>query len=240
MMSHQETRDESARAAWDLKRPLLEMTSGRCEVYYCVANLAAGLWGSFYPRPYGLCIAVLISLPWLSILAGRLIRGGDAIAYSSLGPMIAVGMRAYFDLEFQALGGLTALSFATGALFVALVVLSDRNAWRRYGLMLIAGPLFYGFGAAGEADVLLDTSMTKFPNVPILSRNSRSGRTSTAELVLAPWDDRYRPNKNFVSWYTYLTLRNESTVCIDRGPGALGVAWYRIAACEHRPASGPK
>jgi hypothetical protein len=236
----QRNEDEAARAAWNLKEPLdNKMTPGRLEVYCCVATVAAGLWGFFYPRPYALCIAVLISLPWLSILAGRLIRTGDALAYTALSPIIAIGMRACFDLEFSTLGRLAALSFSIGALFVALVFLADRSAWRRYGLALVLGPLFYGFGAAGEVDVLLDASVTKFSAVPILSRNYGMSRNSTFDLVLAPWGDRDRSNKNFVSWYTYLALRGESTACIDSGPGALGVAWYRIAACGHRPQIAP-
>src|SRR5580658_6757713 len=113
------------------------MTSGRFEICCCAANLAAALWGYFYPRPYDLCIAVLILLPWLSIIAGRLIRGGDAFAYTVLGPITAIGTHALNDLEFSTLGRLAAFSCAVGALFVALVFLADRTAWRRYGLLVV-------------------------------------------------------------------------------------------------------
>ncbi len=212
-----------------------QMTASRFEIYGCAANVAAALWGYFYPRPYGVCIAVLILLPWLSILAGRLTRGGDALAYTVLGPITALGTRALNDLEFSTVGRLAAFACAVGAVFVALAWLANRTAWRRYGLVLILGAWFYGFGAAGEVDVLLDGSATKFPAVPIVSRDYHIGRHSTFDLVLSPWGDRSQPNKNPVSWNTYLALGGESAACIEVGPGALGVRWYRIAACERRP-----
>ncbi len=209
------------------------MTSRRFEVICCcVVNLAAAGWGCFYPRPYGLCIAVLFLLPWLSIIAGRSIRSGNAFAYAAVCPISAIGLRACIDLDFASLGRLTVFSFAVGALFARrLFFLADRTAWKRYGLALILGALFYGFGVAAEADVLLDASTTKTPAVPIISRECQSGRTSTCELVLAPWGDRLRPNRNPVMWMTYFALRGKSEVCIDLGSGALGVAWHMIAAC---------
>jgi hypothetical protein len=119
--------------------------------------------------------------------------------------------------------------------FVALVFLADRTAWRRYGLLLAAAPLFYGFGAAGELNVRLDASVTSHFGVPIVSRDYYFGRLSNFYLILAPWGDWTRPNKNYVSWPTYFALRNKSVACIAQGPGALGVPWTRISPCTTQP-----
>jgi hypothetical protein len=196
--------------------------------------LIGALWGYFYPRPYGLCIAVLIALPWLSILASRLVHGSNALAYTTVAPFTVLGTRAFDDLEFS-LARLAAFACAMGAVFAAGVFLADRTAWRRYSLLLILGPLFYGFGAAGEANVLLDTAATKISAVPIVDRDYHIGRPSTFYLVLAPWGDRSRSNRNSVSWNAYLALRGQSKACIDLGPGALGVRWYKIGSCDRWP-----
>jgi hypothetical protein len=209
--------------------PIINMS--RFEICCCVTNIAAALWGYFYPRPYVFCITVLISLPWLSILAARLIRSSNPIAYTVLGPITALVACAY-DFEFSAVGRLVAFSCAVGAAFVAVVFLADRSAWRRYGLSLVIGPLFYGFGATGELNVLLDASATKHFAVPILGRDYHISRHSTFEVVLAPWGEMSRSSKNSVSWSTYLALRDQAVACIDLGRGALGVRWLMISACE--------
>jgi hypothetical protein len=209
----------------------METERRRFELYFCAANVAAGLWGYFYPRPYDACLAVLISLPWLSILAARLLGGTSALAYTILGPVTALVARAVSDLDLPAVGRLTAFACGTGALFAGAAFVSDRTAWRWYGLALLVVGLFYGFGAAAEVDVLLDASAARHFAAPILSRDYYIGRHSTFNVVLGPWGDRLRPNKNSVSWNVYLALRGESTACIDIGPGALGMEWSMISMC---------
>jgi hypothetical protein len=101
---------------------------------------------------------------------------------------------------------------------------------------LFIAPLIYGFGAAGETDALLDASVANFA-APILSRDYYIGRHSTFDVVLGPWGNRLRSNKNSVSWNAYLALREESVACIDAGPGALGLEWHKISACKDGTAS---
>jgi hypothetical protein len=204
---------------------------GWFQICCSVANIVAALWGYFYPRPYGFCITVLILLPLLPVLAARLVRRRDVLAYTALGPIIALAACAY-DFEFSAVSRLAVLSCAVGAVFVAAVFLADRGVWRTYGVALIAGCLIYGFGAAGELNVLLDASGTKHLAVPILNRDSHIGRHSTFEVVLGPWGEVSRSNKHSVSWGTYLALRHQTVACVDLGRGALGVPWFRISACE--------
>ena len=93
----------------------------------------------------------MIALPWLSILADRLIRRGNALAWAALGPILAIGMRVYFDIEFSAFGGLAILFSAIGALFVALVFLVVRSAWRRFGQGQKPRACYYGLRVTASA-----------------------------------------------------------------------------------------
>jgi hypothetical protein len=182
----------------------------------------------------------LIALPWLTLFADRLTRSGDALAYTALFPITALAARAFADLELSAGARLAVFSCAGGALLAGLIFLvdrlADRSAWQRYGLLLFIAPLIYGFGAAGEIDALLDASAANFA-APILSRDYYIGRHSTFDVVLGPWGNRLLSNQNSVSWNAYLALRRESVACIDGGPGALGMEWHKISACEEGTAS---
>ena len=210
------------------------MTSRRFEICCCVTNVAAGLWGYFYPRPYGPCIAVLIALPWLSILASRLIPSSDALAYTLLAPIAALAARAVGDIDQQAVGRTVSFGCGVAMLFAAFVFLGDRNAWRRYGLAPFIFGLFYGAGAIAEANMLLDSSTTKHFTAPVVSRDYFIGRHSTFDVFLGPWGDRHRPNKNSVSLNTYVALRGASVACVSLGRGAFGITWSRISACEDK------
>lgn len=196
----------------------------------CFANIAVGLWGYFYPRPYILCIAVLISLPWLAIPASRFIESRQALAYTLVFPVAALFCRGANDIEpFTLIRGVL-IGSGVAALFTALLFLADRKAFRRYGAGLMI-MWFYGYGAALELNTLLDSPNTKQTRVSIIGRDYYIGRHSTFELVLAPWGERLR-NHTTVSWNTYVSLRGQTLACVNSGPGAMGIRWYRVERCR--------
>jgi hypothetical protein len=199
-------------------------------ISFVLVNIAAGLWGYFCPYPYGLCVTVLICLPWLSIAAKRFIGSNEqALALSFLFPATALACRAINDIDCLTLGRFVLLGCGLSVLFVAGLLVSDRGAWRRYGVLL-ALTFVYGFGAVVETNMLLDSTVKRF-SAPIISRDYYVGRHSRFQVVLGPWSDQPKPRKHFMSWNTYVALRGKRTACINQGAGAFGVPWDRILAC---------
>jgi hypothetical protein len=197
----------------------------------CLANILIGLWGYFYPQPYPFCMAVLISIPWLTILAARLIGSRQALAYTVALPVTALLYRAADDIEtFTWIRGVLVGS-GVAALVMAILFLADRKMLQSYaaGVVIV---WCYGYGTALELNTLLDSRNTKQSRVPIISRDYHISRYSTFELVLAPWGERLRNNRSTVSWNTYVSLRGETLACVNSGPGALGIRWYRVERCR--------
>jgi hypothetical protein len=197
----------------------------------CIANILAGLWGYFYPRPYGLCIAVLISIPWLAIAVDRFLESRKELVGTLVFPITALACRAVNDIEAFPLIRSVFIGSGVAVLVGAMLFLADRKALQNY----LACALFiwlYGFGTALELNTLLDSPNTKQARVPIISRDYHINRHSTFELVLAPWGEKHRNNQIDVSWNTYVALRGETLACVNSGPGAAGIRWYQVERCR--------
>ncbi len=210
------------------------MNSRRLEVCCCIANVLAAFWGYFYPYPYSPCLAVLIAMPWLCILAAR-VTGDDRnrLTVSTLFPVAALLARTVADFYVTVtVAHLLAITGCLGALAVAVVFLMHRKAWRKYGLVLIAVSLAYAFAAFPAANFLFDKQTQRF-SAAIISRDYFIGRHSDFRLVLAPWGDNRQPNENSVSWNTYLGLHSKNVACIDAGPGAFHMPWHKVSACPN-------
>jgi hypothetical protein len=196
-----------------------------------LANIAVGLWGYFYPQPYGLCVAILICIPWLAIAAARHIESRQALGYSVVFPVAALLCRATNDIETLTLIRGVLIGSGVAALVMAVLFLAERKALQNYaaGLVIV---WCYGYGTALELNTLLDSANAKHARVPIVSRDYHIGRYSTFELVLAPWGEKLRNHHTTVSWNTYVSLRGQTVACVNSGPGALRIRWYQVERCR--------
>jgi hypothetical protein len=197
----------------------------------CLANILVGLWGYFYPQPYRFCMAVLISIPWLAILAARLIESRQEFAYTVVFPVTALLCRAADDIETLTLIRGILIGSGVAALVMAILFLADRKMLQSYaaGVVIV---WCYGYGTALELNTLLDSPNTKQAKVPIISRDYHIGRHSTFELILAPWGERPRNSHTAVSWNTYVSLSGQSLACVNSGPGAMGIRWSQVERCR--------
>jgi hypothetical protein len=199
----------------------------------CIANIAVGLWGYFFPQPYGLCVAILISIPWLTIPAVRVIETRQALGYTLAFPVTALLCRAVTDIETFTLIRGVLIGSGVASLVMAILFLANRKALQSYAAASVVVVVWgYGYGTALELNMLLDSPNTKQSKVPIISRDYYIGRHSTFELVLAPWGERLRNNRTTVSWNTYVSLRGQTLACVNTGPGAMGIRWYQVERCR--------
>ena len=197
----------------------------------CIANILVGLWGYFYPQPYRLCMAVLISIPWLAILTARVMESRQALAYTVMFPVTALLFRAVVDLEIFMLIRSVLTGTGVAVLVLVILLLLDGKMLRSYSAGVVV-VWCYGYGTALELNTLLDSPNTKQATVSIVSRDYHIGRHSTFELILAPSGEGLQKHHTTVSWNTYVSLSGQSLACVNSGPGAMGICWYQVERCR--------
>lgn len=207
-------------------------------------TMALALWGYVYPRPYGPVLLALAVLPWGAVAlvaksAGLYridTRRNDvrpAVAVAIFAPGFVLLLRATMDvgvLDWQralCYGALTAAVLCWAAL------LSDpaARARRASALTLVALTCAYGYGAVVLANSALDHAPGDRYRVPVLARHMSGGRSTSYYLTLSPWGPRELPKDVSVPHALYLRAAPGKTVCIHRGPGALGISWYVVTLC---------
>jgi len=211
-----------------------------------VATWAAAIWGFFYPQPYALALLALALLPWAAIILAakghglyRLDAGRNDVRANLATPMYVPGfvllLRAVEDVGI--LDWKLALTYAVLATFIVFLaaVRSDPTLWERrsaaIALLCIMGAYGYGTVALGNSE--LDSATGENYRVQVLAMHyTRGSRSTTYYLKLAPWGPRTQPEDVSVAGTLYRYTRPGAQVCVHQGPGALGIGWYVVNACD--------
>jgi hypothetical protein len=210
------------------------------------ATWAAAIWAFVYPQPYEAALLVVALLPWAAIVVaarGHGLYRLDArrnevrpnLAIAMYVPGFALLLRAVEDVG--VLDWKLALMYAVLATFIIFLaaVRSDPTLLERrslaIGLFCIMGS--YGYGAVALGNSELDSAAGQDYRVQVLAMHYSSGSKSTTYyLTLAPWGPRTRPEDVSVARTLYRQTRPGAEVCVHQGPGAIGIGWYVVRACE--------
>jgi hypothetical protein len=217
-----------------------------------VTTYAVAAWGYIYPRPYALAMLALGVLPWIAILlvakSSGLIRvdsrRGDprpTLAIPVIIPGLVLMMRALMDVGVLDIERALIFAAMAAALLTWAAIMSDAAArarpWSALLLLLLLLGCAYGYGAVVLGDRLLDSSPGENFRVGVLARHVSRGRNTSYHLTLERWGPRTEPAEVRVSRDLYLQSPPGSTVCVHRGPGALGISWYDVFGCGGGAAS---
>ena len=208
-----------------------------------VSCLAA--WGYLYPRPYAPALLTLAIMPWVAVWVVarsnglyRVLARRNEIRPSLAWPIFMPGflllIRALQDVGVLDLA--RALSFATGvaALLAGAAFMSDPRLHkeRASAVLWMLFLLAYGYGTVVLGNRLLDRSPGEAYRVEVLGKRMSHGSRSTSYyLLLAPWGPRPKPREVSVPGSLYTDMQRGGSVCIQQGPGALGIGWYVIGRC---------
>jgi hypothetical protein len=209
------------------------------------ANTGLILWAFIYPHPYELIILVLAVLPWVAVwimarspglYSFNAPRGSGRPDLSVLliSPgfvLMVLALRNVQILDWQRLLPLAALVALTlmGSVIWAIPAVRDKLGMAALTLVLV---LAYGFGVTSLGNALLDGTAGSIYPVTVYGKYVTSGRSRTPTMRLGPWGPRAAVEDATVPWDVYRSTNIGEKVCVRSYPGAFGVPWYRIAACQ--------
>jgi hypothetical protein len=123
---------------------------------------------------------------------------------------------------------------AVAAAVLAVIILKLSGGVRSPAALLL--PLIfactYGYGAVVLGNAELDAAAGEMYRVRVLAMHvSRSSKSVTYHLTLDAWGPRSVPSDVTVPGDLYRELAPGGAVCVHRGPGALGIAWFKVNLC---------
>jgi hypothetical protein len=206
-------------------------------------SMFLALWGAIYPKPYALCIGILLVTPLVAILAialskGRLAVVGDGkqglLFFVFLYTMGALAYRAYLDVEIFAKAKALLYALIVAAVMELLLLAVDR-AFRSIWILAFLLPVItftYGIGVILECDMLLDQSRPQRYVTRVLHRDIHWGsRHTTYDVTLAPFGGLTESVTNRVTRHSYYSLSPGTDACVFMAPGALQIPWYKMEPC---------
>ena len=215
----------------------------RLSVYLSLPVLAVYLWAMIMPRPYLWAVGSVAAIPVVVLLleavSGGMLRFGveddkkdarPAIASLLIMPVFLLGWRLYEDWNLLRWQPLFEWSAVLGMVTVAYLIL--RSETLRASVVGVTFALVlctaYWVGVLGIANVLFDGgAMDRFP-VTVLQKHKDDG---TCEMKVGPWGSVTEPSKIEVPKAFYRRYREGDRVCVYRGNGWLGFAWYDLGDC---------
>ncbi|HWZ62845.1 MAG TPA: hypothetical protein VNX02_07485 [Steroidobacteraceae bacterium] len=206
---------------------------------------AIAAWGYLYPRPYGAAVLALGVLPWVALvlvakstglfrLDGRRADPRPSLMLPVIIPGLVLLVRAVsdvgvLDLE-RALIFAAVTAFVLGWAALRCDAAMRARPWNALRLMLLG--CAYGYGTVVLANSQLDFAPGDEYRVAVLARHvSRGSRSTSYYLRLDRWGPRTGPADVRVSAQLYRDAQPGTTVCVHRGPGALGIPWYAVDLC---------
>jgi hypothetical protein len=208
------------------------------------AAIAVAIWALFWPQPYGLLMALLAALPPLAIVTvvarRNLFRIGLGTGYeANLGtacaaPACVLFVRTLFDLNLLGWLPLTAFAAAVAVVFFIAAVRREVNLRRRWWRLAIAALLTgaYAFGLLGQVNVLFDFAPQSVLRSRVIDKHLGHSRIATYHLTLAPWGPVTEAADATLPSADYDRAEIDDPACIRLHDGALGMAWFTVAACR--------
>lgn len=205
--------------------------------------------GSLFVDPPLPVVAALALMPWLALLiAARSPRpylvghmGGNLLA-AWIMPAVALAVLGGNDAGAVVLDwpALLVVALIAGAAITALVGAALRTlllatARKRVGALLFVFCCMsaYAYGSLALANARLDPAPPERFRAAALGKHVTNGRNSTHWMLrLAPWGSQTGPSEVSVPPAVYHGVDVGDSVCVDRRPGALGIAWYAVARCQ--------
>jgi hypothetical protein len=155
-------------------------------------SIAAIIWGWFFPRPNKVVIVLLVGLPLTAIVLLAQSKGlyhiadyrGDRrpnLSAAFLGCGLVASYLALRDINILPLYWITALTFAmlVGCILTIIVVRADSRTREGTWAIIFLFATMYSYGAIAEVDTLLDSSVPKITQVPVLGKHRSSARGGT-------------------------------------------------------------
>lgn len=218
-------------------------------VLLAMAVLAC-LWGFLYPRPYDLSILTVAVLPWIALAVVRGSKGlfrldtsrNDAHPNVAI-PFIFPGMILLLrSTDFNIIPSMTIAwaSAGIGILLCSAAIAADSTLRTKPGsfVAILAFSLVYSYGAAVEANVLLDHSSEASYTARVQDRRIVSGKTTAYKVQLEPWGPKAKTNDIRVSRATYDYIRRGDIVNLVLRRGAFGISWYDMLSWQQDGAHG--
>jgi hypothetical protein len=211
---------------------------------FSLAAVAISVWALVRPQPYGLVMALLVTLPLLAVIAviarRSLFRIGLGSGYEAnlasacALPACALFARTLFDLNLVSWLPLTAFAAAVAIVFLIAAARREAHLRRRWWRLLAAAVLVggYAFGALGQANVLLDRSPQSVLRSRITGKHLGHSRIASYHLTLAPWGPMTETHGATVTRDVYDAAEIDDPACIRLHNGALGMAWFTATACR--------
>ena len=196
------------------------------------------------PRPYLVIASLWAAFPWLAIMAvlawGGLVgldgKPRDARPGLVAGLWISICALLIMSVEVVKvvrIADAVAPAAIVGLLLFVASLLADERLWKASAaasyLLFCA---LYGYGAAIQADVLLDRSQPKAFTATVLSQQIIRGKSTSYRLQLAPWGPRDKSDGVAVSPAFCNAVQPGALVCIQLHNGSLGIRWFTVAACN--------
>lgn len=209
-----------------------------------IATSVICLWVFVAPRPYLLAILTLGLFPWIVPPLAALSRGviqvdgkrNDVrphIVIAFFLPGVVLGLRAALDIQIVGWQRPLALSVVGGLAMTVLTLLPYRSFRSWEMVLLLALPMTaYAYGAAMEANALLDRSPLKFSYAVVDSKDVSVNKVTTYHLRLNSVGPYPTPNDVTVSGALFRAVRPGDMVCIVSRAGFLDVPWYFVQQCR--------
>jgi hypothetical protein len=198
------------------------------------------LWGMVWPRPYQICLPILLTMPILGLMATFASRGRWTMLEDNksgrlsigvrlfIGPALVVALRAFLDDEMvdwviPALWG----AAAGVGLMVLNALIERRLTWAgAAGLVFLWG--VYAWGGLLYVDTTLDLSEGRPLPARVLDMNEGE---HVDTLTLSAWGTRKSGNEVGVGRSFFRNVHKGDTVCVYVYPGRLNWPWYAVDVC---------
>jgi hypothetical protein len=214
-------------------------------------TIGLAAWFFIYPQPYELLLAVLLAIPIIGLLLNGLHKpsmatlveisadkdGEDKYDVADFIDIAAwvILIRVLLDFEFESIysmviPGTIACIIILAILFLThkLIENTTRNKWWIY-TSLIFNVSLYSYAGTYAANCAYDYSQPTVYQTEVLNKRiSKSRRSTTYYVEVAPWGHHYDNEEISVPRVQYDELEIGNKINIDLKQGLFNIPWYYI------------
>ncbi|WP_462254589.1 hypothetical protein [Ferruginibacter sp.] len=214
-------------------------------------TIGLAIWFFIYPRPYNILLGILLAIPVIGLLLNGLHKPSmatlveisadkngedkyDVADFIDVATWVIL-IRVLLDFEFESFysliipGTITCLIILT-ILFLThkLIAKTTRNKWWIY-TSLIFNVSLYSYAGTYAANCTYDYSEPTIYESEVLEKTiSRSRRSTTYYVEVAPWGHHYDKERISVSATQFAELNIGDKINIDLKKGLFNIPWYYI------------